>query len=209
MSRARQIISTLVASAFTLFLLGCSGSSTNSNAPQFNTATGQHPTNWLQNHWSEFAKNPSQCITCHGSTTDPLTAGGIAKVSCFTCHPNGPSHPTGWSVGLQHGRLGAQAAPGAKIGFAYCFKCHGNNISAGLTATSCLACHTKAPHPNKPWWNADPTKPNHNATNPANAPECIKCHANGANSSIKPTTPAPAGTAPGCFNNTLCHSKSI
>ena len=208
MSRARQVTNTLVASGFTLLLLGCSGSSTNSNAPRFNTATGKHPATWLENH-SEFAKNPAQCISCHGSTTDPLTAGGIAKISCFKCHSNGPGHPAGWGAGLQHGRLGAQSAPGEKTGFAYCFKCHGNNISAGLTATSCLACHTKSPHPSKPWSSPDPTKSVHSATDVANAPECYKCHANGANSSIKPTTPAPAGTAPGCFNNTLCHSKSI
>ncbi len=207
MSRTKDLLSAVAAAAFTLLFVGCGGSST--NAPRYNTATGQHPTDWLQNHWAEFAKSPSQCTTCHGSTTDPLTAGGISKVSCFTCHPKGPGHPTGWEAGLQHGRLGAQAAPGEKTGFAYCFKCHGNNISAGLTATSCLACHTTSPHPSKPWSGPDPAKSVHYATDAANVPECYKCHANGANSTIKPATPAPAGTAPGCFNNTMCHSKSI
>ena len=201
------MMNTFVASAFALLLLGCGGSST--NAPRFNTAKGQHPANWLENHWADFAKNPAQCATCHGSTTDPLTAGGISKVSCFTCHAKGPGHPAGWEAGLQHGRLGAQAAPGDKSGFAYCFKFHVNNISAGLTAASYLACHTKSPHPGKPWSGPDASKSVHYATDVANASECNKCHANGANSTVKPATPAPAGTAPGCFNNTMCHSKSI
>jgi predicted CxxxxCH...CXXCH cytochrome family protein len=35
---------------------------------------------------------------------------------------------------------------------------------------------------------------------------CAFCHLNGANSPIAaPSPPAPAGTAPGCFNSTLCH----
>ncbi|MDE3245635.1 MAG: hypothetical protein KGN80_06070 [Acidobacteriota bacterium] len=207
MSRARTAISMISAAVFALLLAGCGGSST--NAPRFDTAKGQHPADWLQNHWAEFAKSPARCTTCHGSTTDPQTAGGISKVSCFTCHAKGPGHPVGWAAGLQHGRLGAQAAPGEKTGFAYCFKCHGNNISAGLTATSCLACHTTSPHPSKPWSGSDPAKSVHYATDAGNVPECFKCHKDGANSTIKPATPAPAGTAPGCFNNTMCHSKSI
>lgn len=190
--------------AAALLFMACTTS--NEAAPKLSTA-GAHPANWLETHWSEYAKNPSQCTTCHGSTTDPAIAGGISKVSCFTCHLNGPGHPTGWSAGAQHGKLGAMAAPAAQAGFAYCFKCHGNNLTVGVAATSCLTCHTKSPHPNKPWTSA--TGPTHYFTNPGNVSECFKCHKDGANSSIKPSTPAPAGTSPGCFNDTMCHSKSI
>jgi len=38
---------------------------------------------------------------------------------------------------------------------------------------------------------------------------CAQCHLNGNNSPIGlPSPPAPAGTAPGCFNNTLCHGEN-
>ena len=199
-----------------LLVWGCSGSATNS--PQFSAATGQHPAGWIQNHWEAFINNPSQCTACHGSTKDPATAGGIAKVSCFSCHANGVWHPEGWSDPSQHGRLGAQLAPvvtdsttvPAMAGYAHCSKCHGSNYDnpIGVT-TSCLSCHTKAPHPDKPWVSTSVSQPSHVFTNAANAPECFKCHAGGANSDLKPATPAPAGTQPGCFNNTMCHGANF
>jgi hypothetical protein len=206
MSTGKQMVRILFVLAFALLSWGCSSSS-NEKAAKFEN--GAHPQNWQATHYVEYAKSPAQCVTCHGSTTDRSGAGGIAKVSCFSCHPDGPGHSPGWAAGLKHGRLGAMATPAAKAGFAYCFKCHGNNLNAGLTATSCLACHTTSPHPGRPWSNIDAGKSVHYATDPGNVPECFKCHANGANSTVKPVTPAPAGTPPGCFNNTLCHSKSI
>lgn len=204
MSRATLMIKMSLAGIFALLFMGCVAG--NEAAPKV-SAAGKHPTNWLEVHWSDFAKNPDQCTTCHGSTTDPALAGGVSKVSCFTCHLNGPGHPAGWSAGAQHGRLGAMAAPAAKTGFASCFKCHGDTLTAGLTAISCVTCHTKSPHPNQPWTSTTGTT--HYFTDPGNVPECFKCHKDGANSSIRPTTPAPAGTSPGCFNDTMCHSKSI
>jgi hypothetical protein len=47
--------------------------------------------------------------------------------------------------------------------------------------------------------------PSHTFASETNAPECYKCHANGANFTGTKPTPPPAGTAPGCFNNTMCH----
>lgn len=205
MSRAKLMVKTCFAMAAALLFTGCI--TNNDNAPRI--VAGAHPKDWLPTHWSEYAKSPDQCSTCHGSLSDPATAGGIAKVSCFTCHPKGPGHPAGWEAGLQHGRAAAQAAPGTKTGFAYCFKCHGNNVSAGLTATSCLACHTKAPHPDRPWTGDSLQKSNHTQTNTGNAAECAKCHLGGANSTMKPLTNMPATTTPGCFNETLCHGTDI
>jgi len=49
----------------------------------------------------------------------------------------------------------------------------------------------------------------HVETDIGNAPECAKCHLGGNNSTLKPLTTPPAGTAPGCFNNTLCHGTNI
>ncbi|MBK8794542.1 MAG: hypothetical protein IPN59_15825 [Holophaga sp.] len=203
MNRIKWMFGVVVVVAFAILAVGCT-STTADNAPKF-SATGEHPAGWLQSHWADYSKNPGQCSTCHGSTTNPAQAGGISKVSCFTCHADGPGHPAGWADPAQHGRLGAMAAPGEKSGFAYCAKCHGATYKDGLTSTTCLACHTKAPHPDKPWETTNPMNPIHSAVHQGNAPECYKCHKDGQNSTRKPYVAAPLGTAPGCFNNTLCH----
>ncbi len=208
MSRAKLMVRTIFAMAIAALFMGCTTS--RDNSPQFSETQAAHPANWLQNHWAEFIKNPDQCRTCHGSTTDPAKAGGIAQVSCFTCHPKGPSHQAGWEVASQHGRLGAQVAASNTSGFAYCAKCHGSTYDNPIGVTpSCKACHTKAPHPNRPWVGTSVSLPNHVFSDISNAPECFKCHANGANSTYKPSSPAPAGSTPGCFNNTMCHDTSI
>jgi hypothetical protein len=208
------MVGSCFALAFALLAWGCAGKA--GKAAPFSGTTGQHPTNWIQVHYVDYVKNPDQCQTCHGSTSNPALAGGISKVSCFSCHTNGINHPAGWSDPSQHGRLGAQLAPvadtpgvpPAMAGFAHCTKCHGSTYDNGLT-TSCKACHTKAPHPDKPWWTATVGQPTHVETDIANAPECAKCHLAGANSTMKPLTTPPAGTAPGCFNETLCHGTNI
>jgi hypothetical protein len=134
-------------------------------------------------------------------------------VSCFGCHPNGVNHPAGWADPMQHGRGGAQLAVNttdkfAMAGFARCAKCHGTTFDNG-PATSCKTCHTKAPHPSRPWTGTTLAQPNHTQTDVSNAPECAKCHTAGANSTMKPLVTPPAGTAPGCFNETLCHGTNI
>jgi len=211
----RSIVGIFLAAAATLVFLGCSGSA--SQAPSQNTTTGVHPATWTQDHWSAYLKDPASCATCHGSTTDPAQAGGISKVSCFGCHhPNGPHHAAGWADPAQHGRMGAQAVPNGEFGFlgtgfVACTQCHGSTYTNPIgIAPSCESCHTTAPHPAKPWMDAaNPINPNHDQTDQANASECVKCHALGANSTIQPKTPAPAGTAPGCFNGTLCHTNGF
>lgn len=212
MSKLKWMAGSCLAMAFALLALGCAGKA--GNATQFAAVKGQHPANtWIQGHWAEFLKSPDQCRSCHGSVTDPAQAGGISKVSCFNCHSTALPHSAGWADHLQHGRQGVQLAPSADpmamTGLAHCAKCHGADFSGGLANSSCKTCHTKAPHPDKPWRSSTPTASNHNATNINNAPECFKCHANGANSSITPATPAPAGTAPGCYNATMCHSNTF
>ena len=211
MSKAKWMAGSCFAVALALLAWGCSG--TAGKATPFSATKGEHPTTWIENHWAEYVKSPDQCRTCHGSTADPVQAGGISRLSCFSCHTNGVNHPAGWSAPGQHGRLGAQLAPSTTqeindvvvngTGFAYCAKCHGADFAGGVSNVSCKACHTKAPHPDKPWLGS---VRNHSATNFNNAPECFKCHAAGANSTLKPLTVPPAGTAPGCFNNTLCHA---
>lgn len=211
MSRTRLMLGSCFALALALLAWGCAGTAGKTAA--FDAAAGEHPKTWISTHWAEYVKAPDQCRSCHGSTADPAQAGGIAQVSCFTCHPNGINHPDNWALPGQHGRLGAQAAPNlanpiAMVGFAHCAKCHGTTYDKGL-AISCLTCHTKAPHPNTPWTGKTVGAPSHVQTEITNAPECAKCHLGGKNSLLKPLTTPPAGTAPGCFNETLCHGTNI
>ena len=166
------------------------------------------------NHAATDPGNAAACAQCHsnGANSDlkPPTP-VVAAPGCYNntlCHGNNPGHVVGWSLASMHGRGFAQAAPGAVTGFAYCVTCHGSTYSNGV-ATSCLTCHTKAPHPNAPWNGATAASVRHTATDPGNAPECFKCHVGGNNSTLKPVPPAPAGTAPGCFNNTMCHGTGI
>ncbi|HEY5577768.1 MAG TPA: hypothetical protein VIK46_05520 [Deferrimonas sp.] len=154
----------------------------------------------------------SSCTECHGSDL----GGGISRVSCFAntanCH-----HGTiaGWVAvppAAQNHGVSAKKAPGSS-GFASCQICHGNNFAGANIAPTCLnnaACHgdgVASPHARKPWRGSPYT---HVTTDPANAPVCAKCHFPNSpnNPADHPATPAPAGTSPGCFNNTLCHGEN-
>lgn len=149
----------------------------------------------------------SGCAQCHGSDL----SGGISNVSCFSDTATGCHHVTGagapvWSNPLAHGAA-AKKAPGSS-GFASCQICHGSDFSGGGAEVSCFTCHdVSAPHAPKPWRGSPFT---HTNTHLANAPVCAKCHFLGSpnNPANHPATPAPAGTAPGCFNNTLCHGEN-
>ena len=142
----------------------------------------------------------SGCTQCHGSDL----SGGISKVSCFG-NPAGCHHTpvANWATPAVHGAT-AKKAPGSS-GFASCQICHGNNFSGGGAQVACADCHgVPAPHPARPWRGPTVT---HITTNTSNATVCAQCHFPGSpnNPANHPPTPAPAGTAPGCFNSTLCH----
>jgi len=211
MSRIKLMMGSCFAIVLALLVWGCAG--TAGKTVPFDTISGQHPTNWLQVHYTEYIKSPDQCRNCHGSTTDPALAGGIAKVSCFTCH-TAVNHPANWADHTQHGRQGVQLAPVATndttapvmAGLAHCAKCHGSDYLGGITGVSCKACHTKAPHPDKPWNGQNAGVVTHYMTDQANAPACFACHAFGANFTGTLLNPAPPTTAPGCFNATMCHA---
>ena len=209
MSRTRQMLGSGFAMALTLLVWGCAGDA--GKAVPFNEVSGQHPATWTKDHYAEYVKKPDECRTCHGSTNDPKQSGGISKVSCYSCHTT-VNHPDNWADPRQHGAQGAKLAPStdpmAMAGFAHCTKCHGSTYDNGLT-TSCKSCHTKAPHPSRPWTGTTASGTNHIFTDQGNVPECFKCHAAGANSTLKPLTTPPAGTAPGCLNDTMCHSTAI
>jgi len=182
-----------------LLAAGCStGADTGSSLV---TPQGDHPPGFLSTHPALAVSDAGQCASCHGSD---LT-GGISKVSCFTaaCH-----HGTiaNWSAPAVHG-ASAKRAPGAS-GFASCRICHGSDFSGDGAGIACSVCHgVPAPHPAAPWRAAAPAL-THTNTDPANAAVCAACHFPGSpnNPAGHPPAAAPAGTPPGCFNSTLCHS---
>ncbi len=148
----------------------------------------------------------SSCTECHGSDL----AGGISRVSCFNntagCHHGSVA---GWvaipPAAQQHG-VSAKKAPGSS-GFASCQICHGADFRTVRGGITCFTCHASTPHAPAPWRGSPYT---HVTTDPANAPVCAQCHFTDSpnNPPNHPATPAPTGTAPGCFNNTLCHGEN-
>ena len=148
----------------------------------------------------------SSCAECHGADL----SGGTSGTSCFGnpagCHHGPVSNWYDNTLGATsqpHGDS-AKKAPGSS-GFASCQVCHGSNFSGFLTAPACEECHgAPAPHPSQ--WRTGDTYA-HTGTAGANAPVCAQCHRDNnlnPDPSLNPT-PAPPGTAPGCYNNTLCH----
>lgn len=122
-------------------------------------------------------------------------------------NPDTGKHDAGWESPDSHGAV-AKAAAGSSSGFATCQECHADNFIGGISNITCLntaGCHgasVGSPHSPKPWRGGTRT---HTNTDQSNAPICALCHTNGANSSVQPS-PFDPGAAPGCFNNTLCHS---
>jgi len=211
MSKIKWMAGSCFAMVLGLLALGCAGSAAGQATP-FKESKGAHPANWTEVHYAGYAATPDQCRSCHGSTADPAMAGGISKVSCFTCHTHGVDHPAGWAAPTQHGRLGVQLAVSPNqfdmAGLARCAKCHGTDYTGGVSGVSCKSCHTKAPHPARPWTGLGAAS-SHTATHYSNAPECFKCHKDGANSTLKPLAAPAAGAQPGCFNNTMCHATNV
>lgn len=200
---------------FISVMFGCSkGNNSGSNLD----ATGMHPAGWVVansggNHTLSFLSNPSVCVECHGRNYD----GGITGISCFStsrnginCHAGGPSgHPAGWASPDSHGAAAKSISSGLN-GFAHCQVCHGADFSGGIAKKSCMntaGCHgtaVSAAHSPKPWRSTIGGR-THTNTDVSNVAACAQCHTNGANSTRTPSPAAPAGTAAGCFNNTLCH----
>jgi predicted CxxxxCH...CXXCH cytochrome family protein len=135
------------------------------------------------------------------------------------CH-NQAGHPAGWAAtppaDQPHGDAAKKDNTVAGQGFPYCKTCHGTgtNFSGGTSGVSCYTCHgVSAPHAPKPWRGLSGSPYTHADTAEAgNAPVCYQCHAYtgtaNPNNPHVPPTPAPAGTAPGCFNGTMCHNQA-
>lgn len=127
---------TVLSSLLVLALSGCGD--VNSQAT-LDTATGKHPAGWLPaGHKSAARADLNGCTECHGEDL----AGGIAKVSCLSCHLGGATsvHPTLW------GSLAYALHPGyvAANGTTSCATvlCHGTALT-GVSGSgpSCTSCH--------------------------------------------------------------------
>ena len=132
-----------------------------------------------------------------------LAAGCSKSDNIF--NPETGKHAANWANPDVHG-ASAMGPAGSSGGLSTCQECHGSDFSGGISSIACSSCHGgSAPHPVS--WTTGTRK--HSSTDQSNAEVCAVCHANGANSPIAPPVPpAPAGTAPGCFNNTLCHGQA-
>ena len=186
-------------------------------------------------HNSTNTANAPVCYGCHADSPagnlnnphrPPTPAAAGTPPGCFNgtmCHNQpGAPHPVGipaWRTtppaAQPHGDA-AKATSGSTTGFAYCQDCHGTgttspaNFGGGLSGVSCYTCHgPNAPHAPAPWRASAGSAYSHTSTDAANAPVCQQCHFFGSpnNPAGHPPTPAPAGTAPGCFNSTLCHGS--
>lgn len=181
---------------------GCSSSNQQAG---FDPVAGAHVASFFSEHKAAYKSNPDSCKECHGADLK----GGVVQVSCFSESRNGEKchsgHVAGWADPNLHGTA-AKAAPKDSNGFAACTFCHGANYGGdfGPTCLNTAKCHgagINAPHA-APWITGART---HTNTDTGNASVCSLCHANGANSPIPAPSPAPPGTSPGCYNNTLCH----
>ncbi len=150
---------------------------------------------------SQFSSNSSEssvCIKCH-EVSSSLGNGP----TCHNCHVE---HQTGWDDPAVHGAA-AKSSPGVDTGFAYCQTCHGDDFGGGSSGVPCSYCHiVEAPHPAKPWRGSTPS---HTNTDPQNAAVCAWCHLGGGQVVVNPPSPPPAGSSPGCFNDTLCHGSDV
>ena len=205
---------------FSVTLWGCSNGNSSSPAVSaaLDPATGKHAAGWALNgnggaHPQGYFDNPAGCQECHGTDLK----GGISGVSCsnpgrsgVACHAQFP-HPEGFAAFNIHGNS-AKAAPGTFTGLAHCQKCHGLLYTGKTPAPSCIACHklsnstNDAPHAAN-WVSGNVNGLKHSTTDSGNAPACFQCHAGGKFSHPAPV-PAAAGTAPGCFNGTMCHNAA-
>ena len=204
---------------FMVTVWGCSQG--NSSAPvTIDPTTNKHPAGWAVNgtggtHPLAYFNAPTSCESCHGLPSDPK--GGISGVSCsnpgrsgVACHPAFP-HAPGFAQFSRHGSVAKDTASGV-TGMAHCKQCHGSDYTGRGLAPSCIKCHNAnnasnhAPHAAN-WVSGNVNGLKHSTTDVSNAPACYQCHAGGAYSHPAPV-PAPPGTAPGCFNGTMCHNDA-
>jgi predicted CxxxxCH...CXXCH cytochrome family protein len=144
------------------FLGGCGSSTPNSQAVV--NGEGQHAADWLPaGHMIAAREDQAVCTECHGS--DYL--GGIARVSCTSCHLGGVDslHPTDWgpnTTTLHGAYVDSNGATGCANA-----SCHGTTLG-GVTGSgpACTSCHVKG--------------------SPLTLTGCTSCHANPPSGTVYP-----------------------
>lgn len=79
----------------------------------------------------------STCMTCHAKSFE----GGISGVRCYDCHKSYP-HSNGW-IDSRSADFHGNFIRTSGWDMLQCKPCHGQTYSGGITAVSCLTCHTK------------------------------------------------------------------
>ncbi|MBJ6752616.1 hypothetical protein [Geomonas anaerohicana] len=131
-----KVLSFAVLGALALALSGCGDANPQAS---FDPAAGKHPANWLPaGHSAAAEEDINGCVECHGDALD----GGIAKVSCLTCHIGGATsaHPVLWgglAYALHAGYVGNNGTATCATAL-----CHGTAL-AGVadSGPACTNCH--------------------------------------------------------------------
>ena len=187
-------------------LVGCgSGGGTMTAAKYYGN---YHVIGWLGAHAGPAVANLQDCTRCHEFSVLKVGS-GVPTCMTAACHHQST---TGWADAAVHGPRAKMAADAVSAGsLTSCQLCHGKAFDGGASGAACASCHgVAAPHPPKPWRTTAGMTWTHATVAPSNAATCAQCHLAGSanNPAGHPSTPAPAGTQPGCFNATLCHGAN-
>jgi hypothetical protein len=133
----RKIALTCLLIAGLVMAAGCGDPNSRSN---FDPDASKHQAGWLPaGHMNAARVDISSCQSCHGPELD----GGIAGVSCTTCHLGGAlsMHPAAWAGTIlrSHGPfVVANGSDSCKNVY-----CHGSTL-LGVTGSgpSCSSCHS-------------------------------------------------------------------
>lgn len=124
--------------AGTVSLQGCG---TPNSQASFDADAQKHEAGWIPHGHKEAVESHGTlaCKECHGEDL----SGGIAKVSCTSCHLGGPLevHPATWegsAILTQHGQyVVANGSNSCKNRV-----CHGETLRGFADHPACNACHS-------------------------------------------------------------------
>ncbi len=109
-----------------------------------NAAPTVHPADWAtvgSKNFHALAFNDTSvtlvfCQSCHAKDY----SGGLAKVSCRTCHQNELPHPTGWGTDGSSS-FHAKSFKDNNWNLKLCQSCHDTNYTGGIAKVNCRTCH--------------------------------------------------------------------
>ena len=234
MSKRKFFISFLVGGSLMTLLWGCGSS--NSAAPAFQGAQHITGWETPVSHGLQYAAAPDQCRECHGQDLLGGTSKISCNNTCHvhSVPPAYSDWYTAHGV-LAKGVPGV-LANNVISGYLSCQNCHGVDykgtvLSHNVDCFNANSCHVHTDGVPHDAWNGnsnDWIQHSHADVSPENAPACYKCHNRvkhhrfryftgsiyaptyynytSFNSLLSTRDGAPAGTSPGCYNNTMCHA---